>query len=255
MSIASDSRPQPWNSQLISVQAYQSGQAHAPTASPGRALLKMSSNENLAGPAPAVRERLISCLSNLCLYPQGSGQALKERLAQRHGLDSARITLGNGSNEVLDFLGRCFLAPGKQSVCARHAFSVYGLVTQICGARLEVAEANPPDHRMPYGHNLDAMLEKINAQTAIVFIANPNNPTGTCLSEVELRGFLDRVPSSLPVVVDQAYIEYAGEDCAHADLWLDDYPNLVVTRTFSKVFALAGLRIGCLLYTSDAADE
>lgn len=248
MGAASEKQPAPWNPEITRIQPYQPGRTKAQSGhDKTMPTLKLSSNENLAGPSPCVDKRLSRCLSQLHFYPPGDGRALKERLARRHGLHRDCITLGNGSSEVLDFLGRCFLAPGKHALCARHAFSVYGLLTRVCGAEMHVVDANLPDHAMPMGHNLDAFLQRIDEHTAMIFIANPNNPTGTYLGEEELQAFLQRVPSSLPVVVDQAYIEYADASCAHADRWLEQYPNLVVTQTFSKVFALAGLRVGYAL--------
>ena len=248
-----DSDPQPWNKDIARIQPYQPGQTTAADQHDQSPTLKMSSNENLAGPAPQVKEHLSRCLAQLHRYPSGNGQQLKQRLAQKYQLSSDHITLGNGSNEVLDLLARCFLSPGKNMVCSRHSFSVYGLLTRVCGAEMRVAAANPADHAMPFGHRLDAFVEQINAHTAMVFIANPNNPTGTYLREEELQTFLQHVPSSLVVVVDQAYIEYAQEGCAHAERWLEQYPNLVVTQTFSKVYALAGLRVGYALSSTSIA--
>ena len=253
MSAKAAACPQPWNPAIADTQPYQPGLTGAGSVD-RKPPLKMSSNENPAGPSPRVRERLSRCLPDLHRYPEGSSQALKEGLALRHGLSADRVTLGNGSNEALDFLARCFLSPGKNVVCSRHTFSIYGLLTRLCGAELRLAEANSADHAMPFGHNLDAMAEQIDKRTAMVFIANPNNPTGTHLSAAELRAFLRRVPPTVVVVLDQAYIEYADASCARAERWLDRRPNVVVSQTFSKVFALAGLRIGYALSSVSIAD-
>jgi histidinol-phosphate aminotransferase len=155
------------------------------------------------------------------------------------------ITLGNGSNDVLEIIARTFLSPAHASVFSQHGFAVYALVTQAIGAEARVARANPREHCMPYGHDLIAMAYQVFEKTRLVFIANPNNPTGTWLTEDELETFLDRIPDHVIVVVDEAYAEYVEEtDYPNTLRWLDRFPNLIVTRTFSKIYGLAGLRVG-----------
>lgn len=206
---------------------------------------KLASNENPLGPSPRVVQAIIEHLQGLAYYPDGSAFALKKALASRHGVQSDCITLGNGSNDVLDLIARAFLGPGRAAVFSRHAFAVYPIATQAVGATARVAPANAVDHLMPYGHDLEAMLSMIDAQTRVVFVANPNNPTGTWLSCTPLQAFIDAVPRDVLVVVDEAYFEYVQES-AYPDTskWLVRFPHLIVTRTFSKIHALAGLRIG-----------
>jgi histidinol-phosphate aminotransferase len=194
-------------------------------------------------------------LNELHLYPDGGGFALKAALAKKFGLDRNAITLGNGSNDVLELIARAFLAPGRSAVFSEHAFAVYPIVTQAVGAEALIAPAQKGDTGPRYGHDLDAMLQLIGPTTAVVFIANPNNPTGTFLSRPELKAFLDGVPSNVLVVIDEAYHEYV-EDPAYpnAFAWLADFPNLIVTRTFSKAYGLAGLRVGYAVSSIEVAD-
>lgn len=218
--------------------------------------IKLASNENPLGPSPKALRVITEALGGLALYPDGNGFGLKARLARHHQLDPACITLGNGSNDVLELIGRAYLGPGRAAVFAAHAFAVYPLVTQACGATAKVAKAYPADHpSMPYGHDLDAMRALLDETVRVVFIANPNNPTGTWLSRDALSAFLREVPPQTLVVVDEAYQEYVQEaaypDCS---LWLAEFPNLLVTRTFSKIYGLAGLRIGYALSHPAVAD-
>ncbi len=201
--------------------------------------VKVASNENALGASPQVLKLIRSRASNIHRYPDGSGYDLKKELAVRHGVGADQICLGNGSNDVLDLLARVFVRPGQAGVISRHAFIVYYLSLIYTHAEIRVVDAKE------YGHDIEAMANAVDENTAIIFIANPNNPTGTWSSENELRELLRTVPSEVIVVVDEAYAEYIDEpqypDCTQ---WLPDYPNLVVTRTFSKIFGLAGLRIG-----------
>lgn len=201
--------------------------------------IKLASNENPLGPSPralaAARERL----GELSRYPDGGGFALRQALAAHHGVGPAMVTLGNGSNDVLDLVARTFLGPGREAVFSEHAFAVYPICTQAVGAEARIAPARS------YGHDLAAMGDLIGERTRVVFIANPNNPTGTWLPRAELRAFLQGLPSHLVVVVDEAYFEYVQQpDYPDSSRWLDDFPNLIVTRTFSKAYGLAGLRVG-----------
>ena len=218
-------------------------------------LIKLSSNENLLGPSPQAIEAIQGFCKQSHLYPDGSGSKLKTKLAQRHCVSQAQITLGNGSNELLEFAARCFLDSNKNAVFSKHSFAVYSLATQLVGAKAYEAAAQPTTNKMAYGHALDAMLNLIDNNTALVYIANPNNPTGTWLTESEIRDFLEAVPESVVVVIDQAYAEYAmnQKDYPNAVCWLEAFPNLIVTQTFSKLFALAGLRIGYALSSAEIA--
>jgi histidinol-phosphate aminotransferase len=217
--------------------------------------VKLASNENPLGPSPLALERAQAELTQIHRYPDGNGFALKAELAGLHDVDPACITLGNGSNDVLELVARAFLAPGLNAVFSRHAFAVYPIATQAVGADARVAPANPPGHAMPYGHDLGALAAAVDGRTRVVFIANPNNPTGTWLEAGELEAFIHGLPESVIVVVDEAYFEYVENDgYPNASAWLDRYPNLVVTRTFSKIYGLAGLRVGYGLCDPQVAD-
>jgi histidinol-phosphate aminotransferase len=219
-------------------------------------IVKLASNENPLGPSPRALAAVREALGGLARYPDGNGFELKSALSAKLGLSMAMLTLGNGSNDVLELAARAFLTPEHEAVFSEHAFAVYPIVTQAIGATARVAKAHPPDHAMPYGHDLAAMRALIDDRTRIVFIANPNNPTGTWLKTAELEGFLTAVPESVIVVVDEAYGEYveAEADCPNALRWLDRFPNLIVTRTFSKAYGLAGLRVGYAVSHPQIAD-
>ena len=219
-------------------------------------IVKLASNENPLGPSPRALTAIRDALSGLARYPDGNGFELKSALSAKLGISMATLTLGNGSNDVLEMAARAFLTPEHEAVFSEHAFAVYPIVTQAIGATARVAKANPPDHPMPYGHDPAAMLALINDRTRLVFIANPNNPTGTWLKTAELEAFLAAVPEQVIVVVDEAYGEYvdAKADCPDALRWLDRFPNLIVTRTFSKVYGLAGLRVGYAVSHPQVAD-
>lgn len=219
-------------------------------------ILKLASNENPLGASPKAQAALASPLKTLELYPDGSGYQLKAAIAHKFGLQSSQITLGNGSNDVLDIIARAFLDNSRAAVFSEYAFAVYPIVTQAVGAELRIAKANPAGHHaMPYGHNLPNIAAKIDDKTRLVFIANPNNPTGTWLSGDDLHGFMQRVPEDVMVVVDEAYTEYVQEAAfPNALAWLDEFPNLIVTRTFSKIYGLAGLRVGYAVSSPAVAD-
>ncbi len=211
--------------------------------------VKLASNENPLGPGPRVQKVLESHLSELARYPDGGGYSLRARLAELHGVSSRTITLGNGSNDVLDLVARCFLHPGVEAVFSEHAFAVYPISTQAVGATARVARARD------YGHDLDAMAALVNERTRVVFIANPNNPTGTWLTGQALEAFIAALPRQVVVVVDEAYFEYVqAPEYPDATRWLEPFPNLIVTRTFSKAYGLAGLRIGYGVSSPDVAE-
>lgn len=217
--------------------------------------LKLASNENPLGASTHALRAIQETLGTLHLYPDGGGFSLKNKLANVLSVQAKQITLGNGSNDVLDLIARCFLAKGRNAIFSEHAFAVYPIVTQAVGAESKVAAAYPADHPMPYGHDLDAMLNLVDDNTHVVFIANPNNPTGTWLTSDELERFMLRVPKHIIVVVDEAYFEYVTEE-EYPDTvqWVEHYPNLIVTRTFSKIYGLAALRVGYAVSHPEIAD-
>ena len=200
-------------------------------------IVKLASNENPSGLSPRARQAIEAALDELFRYPDGFD--LTTAIAERLGVGMERVVLGNGSNDLLEMVAIAFLAPGRAAVFAQHAFAVYPLATQARGAQCIVVPAKA------YGHDLDAMLAAITPDTRVVFIANPNNPTGTMLSADEVESFLRRAPRSVVVVLDEAYNEYLEPPLRCPSIaWLGKYPNLVVLRTFSKAYGLAGLRVG-----------
>jgi histidinol-phosphate aminotransferase len=208
-------------------------------------IIKLASNENPFGPSPFALAAMHATLADAGLYPDGSGHLLKHKLAAKLGVDPGRITLGNGSNDVLVLIAEAFLAPGLEAVYSQYAFAVYPIAVQATGATGIVAPAQPESSRMPLGHDLAAMKAAITARTRLVFVANPNNPTGTWVPAADLRRFVRSVPAHALVVIDEAYFEYAGDiDIQNGISWLDEFPNLIVVRTFSKAYGLAGLRVG-----------
>ncbi|SFE04832.1 histidinol-phosphate transaminase [Nitrosomonas sp. Nm166] len=212
-------------------------------------VIKLASNENPLGTSPLALDAMINALHEVSLYPDGSGYALKAALSKRYGVDPEQIILGNGSNDVLDLAARVFLKPGAAAVYSQHAFAVYPLVVQMIGANGISVPARD------YGHDLPAMLDAITPETRIVFIASPNNPTGTLSSEDELYCFMERVSRDVLVVIDEAYYEYLPEANKPDSIrWLKQFPNLLITRTFSKVYGLAGVRVGFGLTHPDVAN-
>jgi histidinol-phosphate aminotransferase len=192
-----------------------------------------------------VAKAVAEALPELGRYPDGGGFRLKRALSSQLGCPAEGITLGNGSNDVLDLVARVFLGPGREAVMSEFAFNVYPIVSQAVGATLRIAPAQSPDAAQPYGHDLEAMLRLVGPDTRVVFVANPNNPTGTWLTGGSLDAFLGALPEHVIVVVDEAYAEYVSTpEYPNALGWLDRHPRLVVTRTFSKVYGLASVRIG-----------
>jgi histidinol-phosphate aminotransferase len=201
------------------------------------AIIKLASNENPRGPSRKVREAIAAAAADVTRYPDGNGFELKQALAARYGIGREQIVLGNGSNDVLELATQAFLRPGDHAVYSQHAFAVYPLATQARGATgIEVAAHD-------YGHDLEAMGKAITASTRMVFIANPNNPTGTWLSSSAVKAFLDRVPREVVVVLDEAYDEYldAGQRSQSVG-WIAEHPNLIVSRTFSVADLLNRVR-------------
>lgn len=218
-------------------------------------IVKLASNENPLGPSDSVQAAVAGALPEQSRYPDASGFELKDLLAEKHQVNPDQITLGNGSNDVLVLLAQAFLTPTTNSVFSQYAFAVYPIATQAVNATAKIAPANSPEHRQSLGHDLKAMAALIDENTRLVFVANPNNPTGTWLESEELEAFVAKVPETALVVVDEAYTEYVTEqDVPDSSQWLGKYANLVVTKTFSKAFGLAGFRVGYALSHPDVAD-
>lgn len=210
-----------------------------------RALVELGANENPYGPSPRVRRALLDSLDGVHRYPDPRGGDLRRALAAHHGVDPAQIVLGNGSHELLMQLAQVFAGPGVEVVVPRYGFAVFAIAAKVVGATVRVAPALPEDDAMPLGHDLDALRAAITTSTRLLYLANPNNPTGTWLPTNALANFLADVPGHVVVVVDEAYAETAdAPDYGSVLALLHAHPNLVVTRTFSKAYALAGLRIG-----------
>ena len=217
--------------------------------------IKLASNENPLGPGPHARAALERAIAGVGLYPDGSGHVLRARLAEKHQVSIDQVTLGNGSNDALVLLAETFLTPDCEAVYSQYAFAVYPIAVQASGAQARVAPANPPDHRMPLGHDPAAILAAIGSKTRIVFLANPNNPTGTWLAGPELETLVRGIPPEVIVVLDEAYHEYSiGAGVPDGSALLARHANLVVARTFSKAYGLAGLRVGYTLSHPDIAE-
>jgi histidinol-phosphate aminotransferase len=214
---------------------------------PVERIVKLASNENPLGMSPKAKAAMEKAIASLERYPDDF--ELKSALSSHSGLGFERIVLGNGSNDVLDLIARVFLAPGRSTVFSCHAFAVYPLASLSAGAELIAVPAKD------YGHDLDAMRQAIRPDTRLIWIANPNNPTGTFVPHAQLKAFLQAVPADVVVVVDEAYNDYIPRaERADTTAWLAEFPNLVITRTFSKIYGLAGLRIGYALASADIAD-
>jgi histidinol-phosphate aminotransferase len=212
-------------------------------------ILKMASNESPIGPSPKALAAIRGALNDLHYYPDGSGYELKNKLAARLALAPENFVLGNGSNDVLELVARAFLTREDSAVHSQHAFIVYPLAIQAIGAKAIEVPARD------YGNDLAAMARAVRGDTKIVFVANPNNPTGTFSPWSELGKLLESVPRGVLVVVDEAYGEYLPDDLASPTAgWLADHPNLVVARTLSKAYGLAGLRVGYAFAHPDAAE-
>jgi histidinol-phosphate aminotransferase len=211
-------------------------------------VIKLASNENPLGVSKKVQEAIKSAITQIGRYPDGNGYYLKDSLAKKLSVSAKSITLGNGSNDILELIPRAYVCSKDDEVIfSQYAFVVYPLVTKAIGAKAIVTPAND------FGHDLNAMYEAITDKTKVIFIANPNNPTGTLLSNEEIYNFLKKVSNEIIVVLDQAYIEYLDVEDVYID-WLKDFPNLVITRSFSKAYGLAGLRVGYSISSEEIAD-
>ena len=217
-------------------------------------IVKLASNENPIGPSQKAIVAMEQEARELTRYPDGNGFDLKQALCEKLSTDASpitaeNITLGNGSSDILDFIVTCFVSKGDEVVFSQHAFAIYGLVTKIQGGECNVVPAKD------YGHDLDAMAAAITNKTRLVFVTNPNNPTGTWLTQAQVSAFMMKVPSDVVVVLDEAYFEYVAEaDYCDGPTLLADYPNLVITRTFSKAYGLASLRVGYGISSPEIAD-
>ncbi|QEP44695.1 histidinol-phosphate transaminase [Ectothiorhodospiraceae bacterium BW-2] len=215
-------------------------------------VVKLASNENPLGPSPSAKTAMAAQLEECWLYPDGSGYRLKQRLAAHHGVQLAQITLGNGSSEPLEFILRALVNQGDEVIYSQHAFALYPLLTLAVGGRGIAVPARE------YGHDLAAMADSVGPKTRLIFIANPNNPTGTWLPSRTIYAFMKQLPEEVVVVIDEAYFEYAHslrpQEIADSSQWLGEFPNLMVTRTFSKAHGLAGLRCGYSLSSPELAD-
>ncbi len=212
-------------------------------------IVKLASNENPLGPSKKVLAAIEKSFADITRYPDSNGFELKQALANRLQVLPSQITLGNGSNDVLELVARSYLQKGKSAIFSEQAFIVYPLVTQACGARSIVTRSKN------WHHDLNAMADAIEDDTAVVFVANPNNPTGCAIGEAELVDFLDKVPANVLVVLDEAYIEYTENgNFPDGISLLTHYPNLIVTRTFSKAWGLAALRVGYAVASEQITD-
>ena len=202
-------------------------------------IVKLASNENPFGVPESSKAAMAKAAAELGRYPDANGFELKAALAERYDVPADWITLGNGSNDILEIAAHAFVQKGEAVVFSQYSVAVYALATQGVGARAIVVPA------VKYGHDLDAMAAAIDADTRLVFVANPNNPTGTFIGAEAIEAFLNKVPANVIVVLDEAYNEYlAPENQFESASWVRKYPNLVVSRTFSKAYGLAGLRVG-----------
>jgi histidinol-phosphate aminotransferase len=212
-------------------------------------VVKLASNENPLGLGEKAKVAVAQAALGVGRYPDANGFDLKTKLAQRHGVGADQITLGYGSNDVLELAAKAFLTQGTNSVFSQYAFAVYPLATQSCGAQAKVVPA------LHHANDLDGFLKAIDDDTRVIFIANPNNPTGTFWHGDVLLAFLRQVPAYILVVLDEAYNEYLNpEDQYNAVPWVAEFPNLLVSRSFSKAYGLAGLRVGYAISSPEVAD-
>jgi histidinol-phosphate aminotransferase len=232
-----------FNPALQNVPVYQPGRPIEEVARelglPAEDFIKLASNENPLGPSPAALAAMQKVISNLHLYPDGNAFYLKQKLAQKLGVNTSNLILGNGSNEIIEFVGHALMGPGVDVVMSQYCFAVYPIVTRLFGANPIVVPARD------YGHDLPGILKAITSRTKVIFVANPNNPTGTLASNEQILRLVNEVPKNVLLVMDEAYIEFLDEPVDLVTLVRDGkHPNLLLMRTFSKIFGLAGLRLG-----------
>jgi histidinol-phosphate aminotransferase len=220
-----------------------------------RDIIKLASNENPYGASPDAVAAMRAAIDDVWLYPDGGSHDLKRALARHLSVDTACLSLGNGSNDLLMLLAEAFLTPADNAIYSQYGFAIYPLVIRATGARAVEVPALGPDSVMPLGHDLQAMHAAIDAQTRLIYIANPNNPTGTWAEPAALRKFIRQAPSHTLVILDEAYFEYGRVRGTQDGMaWLADSPNLVVTRTFSKAYGLAGVRVGYAVSHPEVAE-
>ncbi len=212
-------------------------------------IVKLASNENPLGISPKAQMAIDEAVHTIARYPDGNSFELRKVVSDKFGVAQNQILFGNGSNDILELAARAFLSVGYEAIYSQHAFAVYPLVTQAVGATGIVVSANN------YAHDLDGFLKAITPKTHLIFIANPNNPTGTLIAKDALKTFLKQVPTNILVVLDEAYDEYLSlVHKSEAIGWLSEFDNLIISRTFSKAYGLAGLRIGFGLMHASVAD-
>ena len=234
--------PLPFNPALANVPIYQGGRPIEEVARelgrPADSIIKLASNENPLGPSPAALAAMRKVIEGIHLYPDGNAFYLKRKLAEKLGVKPENLILGNGSSELIEFVGHALLGPGVEAVMSQYSFAIYLLVTRLFNAQPVIVPTKN------YGHDLPAMLAAITPKTRVVFEANPNNPTGTLVAKEELLRFVERVPEEVLLVMDEAYIEFLDDPADLLPLIRAARPNLLIMRTFSKIFGLAGLRVG-----------
>jgi len=212
-------------------------------------IIKLASNENPLGLSPKAQMAIDDAIADIARYPDGNSFALRKAVSEKFGVAHNQIVFGNGSNDILELAARAFIHAGCEAIYSQHAFAVYPLVTQAVGATGVVVPAKN------YAHDLDGFLKAITPKTKLIFIANPNNPTGTLIEKDALRAFINAAPRHVLIVLDEAYDEYlSAENKSEAISWLSEFDNLIISRTFSKAYGLAGLRIGFGLMHADVAD-
>ncbi|HEY6226955.1 MAG TPA: histidinol-phosphate transaminase [Verrucomicrobiae bacterium] len=231
------------NPNLDSIPVYQPGRPIEEVAReqglPAKDIIKLASNENPLGPSPAALAAMQQSLQTLHLYPDGNAYYLKNKLAERLGVESSNLILGNGSNEIIEFVGHALIQPGADVIVSQYCFAVYPIVTKLFGGNLITVPARN------YGHDLNAMLDAVTPNTRVMFVANPNNPTGTLAPRGDVVRLINQLPSSVLLVMDEAYLEFLDDPIDLLPLVrLGFKPNLILMRTFSKIYGLAGLRLG-----------
>ncbi len=235
--------PYTTNPNLQAVPVYQPGRPIEEVARelglPADDIIKLASNENPLGPSRMALAAMRKALAQVNLYPDGNAYYLKQKLAAKLGVTPAQLIVGNGSNEIIEFLGHALISPGAEVVVSQYCFAVYPIVNAMFGGKLVVVPAKQ------YGHDLEAMLAAITPNTRVVFVANPNNPTGTAATREDLARFVSAVPENVMLALDEAYIEFMNEALdLLPEIRSGRKPNLLLMRTFSKIYGLAGLRLG-----------
>ena len=233
----------PLNPYLKELPTYQPGRPIEEVARemglPATEIIKLASNENPLGPSAKALRAMEEALKNLHLYPDGNAFYLKRKLAHKLGVDSQNLILGNGSNEIIEFVGHAFMRPGAEVVVSEYCFAIYPIVAKLFGATLVSVPA------VDYGHDIPSMIKAITPRTTVMFVANPNNPTGTLALREHIVELINKVPPNVLLVMDEAYYEFLS---VPMDLLpfirMGQLPNLLLMRTFSKIFGLAGLRLG-----------